>query len=116
ERRPPGRLRAAGAGRAKVLDKLARRVAPPSVKQHLAAQEAERERREQVRRDEQAAMLQEQREKLASGEPIRCESCFRMIESLDEAAEKDGTLVHARDCEQQWSSAYESEEALDEAA
>ena len=42
----------------KVLDKLARRVAPPSVKQHLAEQEAERERREQAWRDEQAAQLQ----------------------------------------------------------
>ena len=41
-----------------VLDKLARRVAPPSVKQHLAAQEAERERREQAWRDEQAARLE----------------------------------------------------------
>ena len=41
----------------KVLDKLAKRVAPPSVKQHLADQEAERERREQAWRDEQAARL-----------------------------------------------------------
>ena len=31
-----------------VLAKLAKRVAPPSVKQHLAAQEAEREQREQA--------------------------------------------------------------------
>ena len=30
-----------------------------------------------------------------------------MIESADEAAEKDGTLVHAGDCEQQWGSAYD---------
>ena len=35
----------------KVLDKLARRVAPPSVKRHLAEQEAERERREQAWRE-----------------------------------------------------------------
>ena len=57
----------------KVLDKLAKRVAPPSVKQHLAAQEAEREQREQAWRDEQAARLQEQRDKLAAGEadPLR---------------------------------------------
>ena len=30
-----------------------------------------------------------------------------MIESAEEAAEKDGTLVHAGDCEQQWGSAYD---------
>ena len=39
--------------------------------------------------------------------PIRCECCLRMIESADEAAEKDGTLVHVGDCEQQWGSAYD---------
>ena len=47
-----------------------------------------------------------------------------MIESADEATEKDGSLVHAGDCEQQWGSAYDEadaesddeEEALDEAA
>jgi ParB/RepB/Spo0J family partition protein len=106
-----------------VLAKLAKRVAPPSVKQHLAAEEAEREQREQAWRDEQAAKLQEQRNKLAAGEPIRCECCGRMIESADDAIEKDGTLVHAGDCEQQWGSAYNAaddaetdEEALDEAA
>src|SRR4051812_15537574 len=103
----------------KVLAKLAKRVAPPSVKQHLAAKEAERERRERAWRDEQAAKLQEQRDKLAAGEPIRCECCLRTIESTDDAAGKDGTLVHAGDCEQQWGSAGDDEtdeEALDEAA
>ena len=64
----------------KVLDKLARRVAPPSVKQHLAEQEAERERREQAWRDEQAARLAEQRAKLAAGEPVRCACCFEPID------------------------------------
>ena len=47
-----------------------------------------------------------------------------MIESADEAVEKDGGLVHAGDCEQQWGSAYNEaeaesetdEEALNEAA
>ena len=47
-----------------------------------------------------------------------------MIESADDAIEKDGTLVHAGDCEQQWGSAHDEadaesangEEALDEAA
>ena len=46
-----------------------------------------------------------------------------MIESADDAIEKDGTLVHAGDCEQQWGSAYDAadddesdEEAHDEAA
>jgi ParB family chromosome partitioning protein len=108
----------------KVLAKLAKRVAPPSVKQHLAAEEAERERHEQAWREEQAAKLQEQRDRLAAREAIRCECCLRMIESADEAAEKDGILVHAGECEQQWGSAYDEtdpddetgEEALDEAA
>ena len=46
-----------------------------------------------------------------------------MIESAEEAAEKDGTLVHVGDCEQEWGSAYDDsgepndgEEVLDEAA
>jgi hypothetical protein len=43
-----------------------------------------------------------------------------MIESAAEAAEKDGTLVHLRDCEQQWGSAEDDsddpEEELEEAA
>jgi hypothetical protein len=103
-----------------VVTKLAKRVAPRSVKQHLAAEEAEREHREQAWRVEQAARLAEQRAKLAAGEPVRCECCLRMIESADEAAEKDGTLVHVGDCEQQWGSTDDSpdepEEALDEAA
>jgi hypothetical protein len=93
-----------------VLAKLAKRVAPPSVKQHLAEQEVERERREQAWRDEQAARLEEQRAKIAAGEPIRCECCLRMIESADDATEKDGTLVHAGDCEQQWGSGSETDE------
>src|SRR5262249_36079507 len=50
-----------------VLSKLAKRVAPPSVKQHLAAQEAEREQRERAWRDEQGARLAEQRANLAAG-------------------------------------------------
>ena len=103
-----------------MVTKLARRVAPPSVKQHLAAQEAEREKREQAWRDEQAARLAEQRANLAAGKPIRCECCLRMIESAEEAAEKDGTLVHVGDCEQQWGSTDDDfddpEEALEEAA
>ena len=43
-----------------------------------------------------------------------------MIESAEDAAEKDGTLVHVGDCEQQWGSADDSaddpEEAREEAA
>ena len=46
-----------------VLGKLATRVAPPSVKQHQAEKEAERELREQAWRDEQAARITQQREK-----------------------------------------------------
>jgi hypothetical protein len=89
-------------------------------RQHLAAREADREQREQAWRDEQAARLAAQRAKLAAGEAIRCECCFRMIESAEEAAEKDGTLVHLGECEEQWGSADDSsddpEEALEEAA
>ena len=47
-----------------------------------------------------------------------------MIESPDDLAEKNGTLVHIGECEQKWGSAYSpadadnetDEEALDEAA
>jgi hypothetical protein len=43
-----------------------------------------------------------------------------MIESPEQVAEKDGTLVHTGDCEQEWGSAQDDsddpEEALDEAA
>jgi hypothetical protein len=84
----------------KVLGKLARRVAPPSVKQHLAEQEAERERHEQQWRDEQAAKLAEQRANLAAGEPLRCACCFEPITIPEDAAEKHGSLVHTGDCEQ----------------
>src|SRR5204863_1651558 len=44
--------------RSKVVGKLARRVAPPSVKHYLAEQEAERERVEQAARAEQEARLE----------------------------------------------------------
>ena len=98
----------------KVLAKLAKRVAPPSVKQHLAEQEAERERREQAWREEQAAKLAEQRAKLAAGEAVRCACCFEPITSPDDAAEKHGSLVHKGDCEQQWGSAYDESADLDE--
>src|SRR5207247_6308786 len=49
------------------LGKLAARLAPPSVKQHLAEQEAERERREQAYQQERAARLSQRREKPAGG-------------------------------------------------
>ena len=94
----------------KTLDKLARRVAPPSVKRRLAEQAAERERREQAWRDEQAARLTEQREKLAAGETVRCECCLGMIESPSEAVEKHGHLVHSGDCEQRWGSGSDSDD------
>jgi hypothetical protein len=98
----------------KVLAKLTKRVAPPSVKQYLADQEAERERREQAWRDQQAAKLSEQRAKLAAGEAVRCACCFEPITSPDEAAEKHDSLVHRGDCEQQWGSAYNGSDDLDE--
>jgi hypothetical protein len=90
-----------------VLAKLAKRVAPASVKLHLAAQQAEQDEREQAHRDEQTARLAEQRARLANGEPVRCENCLSMIEKPDEAAEKDGTLVHIGTCQKEWSSAYD---------
>jgi hypothetical protein len=60
----------------------------------------------------------------SSWRTVSCECCLlRMIESTDDASEKDGTLVHAGDCEQEWGSAYSAaydneadEEALDEGA
>jgi hypothetical protein len=98
----------------KVLAKLTKRVAPPSVKQHLAQQEAERERREQAWRDQQEAKLAEQRAKLAAGEPVRCACCFEPITSPDDAAEKHASLVHKGDCEQQWGSATDDSADPDE--
>src|SRR5439155_7420620 len=92
------------------LGKLAARVAPPSVKQHLAEQKAERERREQADEDEQAARLQQQRDKLAAGEYVRCACCGGPIESKAEAVEKHGELVHAGDCEHEWGSQLDDEE------
>jgi len=97
-----------------VLAKLAKRVAPPSVKRHLAEQEAERERREHASREEQAAKLAEQRAKLAAGEAVRCACCFEPITSPADAAEKHGSLVHTGDCEQQWGSAYDESADQDE--
>jgi ParB/RepB/Spo0J family partition protein len=94
----------------KVIDKLARRVAPPSIKQHLAEKAAERERAEQQVRAERVARLEAQRVKLAAGEPIRCECCFEPIDSPETAVEKDGTLVHSGDCEREWGSPYEADD------
>jgi ParB family chromosome partitioning protein len=98
----------------KVLAKLAKRVAPPSVKEHRAEQEAERERREQAWRDQQAAKLAEQRAKLAAGEAVRCACCFEPITSPDDAAEKHDSFVHKGDCEQEWGSAYDESDDPDE--
>ena len=98
-----------------MLAKLAQRGAPPSVKQHLAEQEAERERREQAWREQQAAKLAEQRARLEAGEPIRCECCFEPITVPDESAEKHGALVHKGQCERQWGSAYDGAAEPEEA-
>lgn len=97
----------------KVLDKLAARVAPASVKRHLAEREAEREQREQAWRDERVARLKAQRAKLEAGEPIRCECCLRPIESSADAVEKHGALVHSGDCESQWGSANNDPDEAD---
>jgi ParB/RepB/Spo0J family partition protein len=92
------------------LDKLAARAAPPSVKQHLAEQAAERERRERAYQDEQAARLKQQRDKLAAGEHVRCACCCGPIESEAEAVEKHGDLVHAGDCEREWGSQLDDDD------
>jgi ParB/RepB/Spo0J family partition protein len=94
----------------KVLATLAKRVAPASVKRHLAEREAEQERREQECREQEAAKLAEQRTKLAAGESVRCACCFQPIASPDEAAEKRGSLVHAGDCEQEWGAGVDDDE------
>ena len=99
-----------------VLGKLAARVAPPSVKRHLAEQEAERERHEQAWQDAQAARLKQQRDQLAAGELVRCACCLGPIESEPEAVEKHGTLVHAGDCEHEWGSSLDTDEDEEEAA
>ncbi len=100
----------------KVLDKLARRVAPASVRLHRAEQHAERERREQAWREQEAAKLAQQRAKLAAGEPVRCACCLELITSTEDAAEKHGSLVHRGDCEQQWGSATDERDEPDEEA
>jgi ParB/RepB/Spo0J family partition protein len=94
-----------------VLSKLAARVAPPSVKHHLTEREAERERRERAWQDEQAARLKQQREQLAAGKFVRCACCGGPIETEAEAVEKHGALVHVGDCEQEWGSELDAEEA-----
>jgi len=99
-----------------VLDKLARRVAPASVKRHLAEQDAERERREQAWREQEAAKLAEQRARLAEGEAPRCACCFEPITSPEHAAEKHGSLVHLGECEAQWGSTQEESDGPDEEA
>jgi hypothetical protein len=99
-----------------VLGKLAGRVAPPSVKQHLAEQAAGRERREQAWQDEQAARLTQQREQLAAGKYVRCPCCGEPIETEAEAVEKHGSLVHTGDCEHEWGSQIDSDDEQEEAA
>jgi hypothetical protein len=94
----------------KVVGKLARRVAPPSVKQHLAEQAAERERAAHAARAEQEARLEAQCTKLAAGESIRCECCLDLIESPEAGVEKHGSLVHAGRCERVGGSACEPDD------
>jgi hypothetical protein len=95
-----------------VVGKLAGRVAPASVKRHRAEQEAERERRERAHQEEQATRLAEQRAKLAAGELVRCACCLGPLETGAEAVEKQGSLVHAGDCEQEWGSQLDDEEEV----
>lgn len=93
-----------------VLGKLAAKVAPASLKRHQAEQEAEQERRERAFQEEQAARLAEQRSKLAAGDLVRCACCLGPIESEAEAVEKNGSLVHAGDCEHEWGGELDDEE------
>lgn len=97
--------------RSQVLDKLARRVAPPCVKRHLAEQETEREQRERALHDEQAARLQADRDKLAAGDPVDCACCGAPIETAIDAVDAHGSLVHAGECAEQWGSAISEEAA-----
>lgn len=59
------------------------------------------------RTQEQAARLQEQRDRLAAGEPVRCDCCLGQIDTTADAVENHGTLIHAGDCEQQWGSRHD---------
>jgi ParB/RepB/Spo0J family partition protein len=97
--------------RSQMLDRLARRVAPPSVKGHLAEQDAEREERERAWRDEQAARLQAERDKLADGEPVDCACCGAPIETAIDAVDAHGSLLHAGECAERWGSAIDEEPA-----
>ncbi len=97
--------------RSLTLDKLARRVAPPSVKQHLAEREAEREERERAWHDEQAARIQAERDKLAAGESVDCPCCGGSIETAIDAVDAHGSLVHAGECAERWGSAIDEEAA-----
>ena len=91
-----------------MLAKLAARVAPPSVKQHLAdAGGRARAARAGLAGRASGEARTSSAPSSPQAKPIRCECCLRTIESADDAAEKDGSLVHAGDCEQQWGSAYD---------
>ncbi|MGH3019339.1 MAG: hypothetical protein ACRDNR_04150, partial [Gaiellaceae bacterium] len=93
------------------LDRLARRVAPPSVRQHVAEQDEQREQRERAWRDEQAARVQADRDKLAAGEPVDCACCGGPIEAVLDAVDAHGSLVHAGECAERWGSAIDEEAA-----
>ena len=69
------------------------------------------ERREEAWREQEAAKLAEQRAALAACEPVRCACCFQPITSSEDATEKHGSLVHRGDCEQEWGSETDREEA-----
>ena len=73
-----------------VLGKLAARVAPPSVKRHLAEQEAERERREQACQERAGRPPQRAAREARSRRIVRCACCLGPIESAPKAAEKHG--------------------------
>ena len=73
--------------------------------------EAERERRERAWQEERAARLKQRREQLAAGKLVRCVCCGGPVETEAEAVEKHGTLVHVGDCEHEWGSELDAEEA-----
>ena len=105
-----------------VLDKLAKRVAPPSVKQHLAAAggRARAARAGVAGRAGGAARGAAREARRRRTDPLRVLPPHDRV-SRAKPPRRTATLVHAGDCEQQWGSADDDaddadEEALDEAA
>jgi len=77
------------------------------VKRRLAEQEAEREAREWAWRIERAARDAAERARLKRARRSAAIAAFRPIDSAADAVDKDGSLVHAADCERRWGAAHD---------